>query len=203
MLRAFIHEFPSEKDTRLSLVGAFGYDLLFQFDPIELKLPRDGRKDLHLFLCDDIYYMDRKREVIERFQYDFAPGELTTAGLPAHGEAIPAASDRLRQPDRFRPSPGRVHGEGRDGTEGMKQGDYYEVVLRQTFSAPFGGSPSELFERVQQASPSPYEFLLQLGDEQLVGASPEMFVRVEGARGRDVSDFGYSSANRRSYEGCR
>ena len=66
--------------------------------------------------------------------------------------------------------------------EGMKQGDYYEVVLRQTFSAPFGGSVSELFERVQKASPSPYEFLIQFGDEQLVGASPEMFVRVEGAR---------------------
>ena len=44
------------------------------------------------------------------------------------------------------------------------------------------GRASELFERVQQASPSPYEFLLQFGDEQLVGASPEMFVRVEGAR---------------------
>ena len=41
---------------------------------------------------------------------------------------------------------------------------------------------SELFQRVQQASPSPYEFLIQFGDEQLVGASPEMFVRVEGAR---------------------
>src|SRR5262249_34500439 len=41
---------------------------------------------------------------------------------------------------------------------------------------------SELFERVQRASPSPYEFLLQFGDEQLVGASPEMFVRVEGQR---------------------
>ena len=35
---------------------------------------------------------------------------------------------------------------------------------------------------MQRASPSPYEFLLQFGDEQLVGASPEMFVRVEGQR---------------------
>ena len=35
---------------------------------------------------------------------------------------------------------------------------------------------------MQQASPSPYEFLLQFGEEQLVGASPEMFVRVEGQR---------------------
>ena len=39
-----------------------------------------------------------------------------------------------------------------------------------------------LFRRIQKASPSPYEFLLQLGDEQLIGASPEMFVRVEGNR---------------------
>ncbi len=66
--------------------------------------------------------------------------------------------------------------------QGMRQGDYYEVVLRQTFSAPYTDSPSELFERIQLASPSPYEFLLQFGDEQLVGASPEMFVRVEGSR---------------------
>ena len=70
--------------------------------------------------------------------------------------------------------------------EGMRRGDYYEVVLRQTFSAPYSGKASELFERVQQASPSPYEFLLQFGDEQLVGASPEMFVRVEGAPRRDL-----------------
>ena len=66
--------------------------------------------------------------------------------------------------------------------EGMRRGDYYEVVLRQTFRTPYSGKASELFERVQRASPSPYEFLLQFGDEQLVGASPEMFVRVEGQR---------------------
>src|SRR5665647_586655 len=64
----------------------------------------------------------------------------------------------------------------------MRRGDYYEVVLRQTFRTPFSGPASDLFRRVQTASPSPYEFLLQFGDEQLVGASPEMFVRVEGAR---------------------
>jgi anthranilate synthase len=66
--------------------------------------------------------------------------------------------------------------------EGMRRGDYYEVVLRQTFHTSYSGKASELFERVQVASPSPYEFLLQFGDEQLVGASPEMFVRVEGQR---------------------
>ena len=64
----------------------------------------------------------------------------------------------------------------------MRRGDYYEVVLRQTFGTPYSGKASELFGRVQRASPSPYEFLLQFGEEQLVGASPEMFVRVEGQR---------------------
>ncbi|SPF35005.1 hypothetical protein SBA4_1600026 [Candidatus Sulfopaludibacter sp. SbA4] len=39
--------------------------------------------------------------------------------------------------------------------EGMRRGDYYEVVLRQTFRTPYSGKASELFERVQRASPSP------------------------------------------------
>src|SRR6202171_6365559 len=66
--------------------------------------------------------------------------------------------------------------------EGMRQGEYYEVVLRQTFQANYSESASALFNRIQKASPSPYEFFLQFGDEQLIGASPEMFVRVEGRR---------------------
>ncbi len=76
-----IDEFRHPLASRLALVGAFGYDLLFQFDPIKLKLPRHDVKDLHLYLCDDIYFMDRKKEQIERFQYDFSRGDLTTHGL--------------------------------------------------------------------------------------------------------------------------
>src|SRR5579883_1819874 len=66
ILRALIEEFRGEENSRLGLVGAFGYDLLFQFEPIEKKLPRHGHKDLHLFLCDDIWFMDRKKEQIDR-----------------------------------------------------------------------------------------------------------------------------------------
>ena len=36
--------------------------------------------------------------------------------------------------------------------EGMRLGEYYEVVLRQTFQAAFSDSPSELFERIQRAT---------------------------------------------------
>jgi anthranilate synthase len=182
ILRTLIEEFRSKEDARLAFVGAFGYDLLFQFDPIELKLPRDKQKDLHLFLCDDIYYMDRKKERVERYRYDFARDGVTTAGLERNGSAIRPGPKRPpgeivadHQPEEYMAMVETVR-------EGMRLGEYYEVVLRQTFQANFSDSPSELFERIQLASPSPYEFFLQLGDEQLVGASPEMFVRVEGNR---------------------
>jgi len=179
ILRALIHEFRGPITGRLALVGAFGYDLIFQFDPIALKHARQDVKDLHLFLCDDIYFMDRKTERIEHYQFDFASNTDTTVGKKRTAERIkkapklkpaPVASDHTAQ--QYMAKVEKVR-------EGMKRGDYYEVVLRQTFRTPYQGSPSELFERIQEASPSPYEFFLQLGEEQLIGASPEMFVRVE------------------------
>jgi anthranilate synthase len=189
ILRALIEEFRHPEETRLALVGAFGYDLLFQFDPVELRLPRNNAKDLHLFLCDDICFMDRKKEVIERYQFDFAmaaPGgtALSTAGLARESELIgkPKQSRKANAEIVSDHTPQEYMANVEKVREGMRRGDYYEVVLRQKFSAPYSGKPSELFERIQKASPSPYEFLLQLGDEQLIGASPEMFVRVEGAR---------------------
>jgi anthranilate synthase len=182
ILRTLIGEFRSKQDNRLALLGAFGYDLLFQFDPIQFKLPRDEHKDLHLFLCDDIYYMDRKKERIERYRYDFTRGDLTTANLARTGAPIPRPPKRKQGEIDSDHTPQEYMAGVEAVREGMRQGDYYEVVLRQTFEANFSESPSALFERIQHASPSPYEFFLQLGDEALVGASPEMFVRVEGNR---------------------
>src|SRR5689334_16476040 len=182
IIRALIEEFRGEEDSRLGLVGAFGYDLLFQFEPIEKKLPRTGHKDLHLFLCDDIWFMDRKKEQIERFQYDFATGDISTAGLPRDGAKVAPPTKREAGPIVSNHAPEEYMAKVESVREGMRRGDYYEVVLRQTFQTPYSGKASELFERVQRASPSPYEFFLQFGDEQLVGASPEMFVRVEGHR---------------------
>lgn len=186
ILRSLIQEFRHPQDSRLFLVGTFGYDLLFQFDPIELKLPRQGTQLLHLYLCDEIYIMDRKKEQVERFQYDFSGAAGSTAGLPRTSPPVPKQSGKAKTPAAVKVVSDHTVDEYMANVEtvrqGMKRGDYYEVVLRQTFSAPYTGRPSELFERIQTASPSPYEFLIQFGDEQLIGASPEMFVRVDGER---------------------
>jgi anthranilate synthase len=183
ILRALIQEFQNLADNRLFFAGAFGYDLLLEFDPIRMRLPRHNHKGLHLFLCDDIYFMDRRKEVIDRYTYDFASGETTTAGLPHDNPKMPRPKKRVKAAEiRSDHTPEQYMSKVETVREGMRQGNYYEVVLRQTFSAPFGGSVADLFRRVETASPSPYEFVVQMGDEQLVGASPEMFVRVEGRR---------------------
>jgi anthranilate synthase len=179
VLRALMEEFRDPLAGKLALVGAFGYDLLFQFDPIELKHQREAVKDLHLFLCDDIYFMDRKKEIIERYQFDFARDEDSTVGKKRTAARVPRPNKLKPAPVSSDHTPEQYMAKVEKVREGMKQGDYYEVVLRQTFRVPYALSPSQLFERIQDASPSPYEFFLQLGEEQLIGASPEMFVRIE------------------------
>ena len=182
VIRALIAEFNHPLSSRLALVGAFGFDLLFRFDPIKMKMPREGMDDLRLFLCDDIYFMDRKKEQIDRYQFDFTLGEETTRSLPRTGEKLKRVKKTPDGPIVSDHEPEEYMAKVETVREGMRRGDFYEVVLRQTFSASFTDSPSELFKRIQKASPSPYEFFLQFGDEQLVGASPEMFVRVENGR---------------------
>lgn len=182
ILRALIEEFATPEMRDLFLIGAFGYDLLFQFDPIELKLPREGVKDIQLFLCDEIYLMDRKKEVIEKVSFEFTAAEGSTRGIKRDASSVPKPRKRKPAPITADHEPAEYMAKVETCRKGFKAGDYYEVVLRQTFSAPYSGKPSDLFERIQIASPSPYEFLIQFGDEQLIGASPEMFVRVEGDR---------------------
>ena len=158
LLRTLVQEFRHPDDGRLMFAGAFGYDLLLQFDPIHQRLPRGDQKTLHLFLCDDIYFMDRKKETIERYQYDFSGEAGSTAGLPRTSSSIvkPKASTNRAEiisdhsAEEYMAKVEAVR-------EGMRLGNYYEVVLRQTFSAPFTESPSELFQRIQKSSPSPYE----------------------------------------------
>src|SRR5262249_45707319 len=67
----------------LGLYGAFGYGLAFQFEPVELRRERPaGQRDLVLHLPDELYVLDRKREMATRYRYDFAVAGVSTSGLP-------------------------------------------------------------------------------------------------------------------------
>ena len=59
-------------------------------------------------------------------------------------------------------------------------GDIMQVVLSQRTSKPFNASPLSLYRALRSLNPSPYMFFYHLDDFHIVGASPEILVRLEG-----------------------
>jgi anthranilate synthase len=185
VLRALGELFASPEDQHLGFYGAFGYDLVFQFEPVPLKLPRpNDQRDLVLYLPDEILIVDHMRQQAALHRYEFAIGGRSTSGLP---RATPPAPYRLDP--AAAPPPASDHGPGeyaalvRRAKEAFVRGDLFEVVPGQLFTTPSADSPSLVFHRLRQANPAPYGALINLGaGEFLVSASPEMFVRVEGRR---------------------
>ncbi|MGB7287272.1 MAG: anthranilate synthase component I, partial [Salaquimonas sp.] len=67
--------------------------------------------------------------------------------------------------------------------EKFKRGDLFEVVPGQTFYEKCESQPSDISRKLKTSNPSPYSFFINLGqNEYLIGASPEMYVRVNGRR---------------------
>src|SRR5690606_27128518 len=99
VLRAVTCLFFSPEDANLGLYGAFGYDLAFQFDAIDLKLKRpDDQRDMVLFLPDEILVVDHYAAQAWIDRYDFARDGLSTEG---RAEAI--APDPFRTVDVIPP----------------------------------------------------------------------------------------------------
>src|SRR5712692_6460028 len=171
------------EDPHLGLYGAFGYDLAFQFEPVRLRLERPSeQRDLVLYLPDELVIVDHRREVAMRRRYEFEAAGRSTDGLPRVGTAEPYVG-ATRVPETADHERGAYAAVVRRAREAYKRGDLFEVVPGQTFLDGCPSPPSELFLRLRERNPSPYGFLLNLGEaEYLVGASPEMYVRVDGDR---------------------
>jgi anthranilate synthase component 1 len=63
--------------------------------------------------------------------------------------------------------------------EYIKAGDIFQVVLSQRFSVKVEANPFDLYRVLRTINPSPYMFYLSVSGAHIVGASPEMLVRVE------------------------
>jgi len=179
-LREVIAAF-SYDDPHLGLYGAFGYDLAFQFEPVRQRLERPaGQRDLVLHLPDRIWVLDRKREEATRFSYEFEVDGVSTAGLKRETEEEPPPVRDKELPEQ--PRPGGYARVVEEARERFACGDLFEVVPSHVFYGRCG-SPAAFYELLRHRNPAPYEFLFNLGaGEYLVGASPEMYVRVTGER---------------------
>jgi anthranilate synthase component 1 len=65
-----------------------------------------------------------------------------------------------------------------DSKEFIRAGDIIQVVGAQRFAQPFTKSPLDLYRALRTVNPSPYMFILEAGDFSIVGASPEVHVRL-------------------------
>jgi anthranilate synthase len=174
-------------DPHLGLYGAFGYDLAFQFEPVTPRIDRPaGQRDLVLHLPDELFVVDRKRETAMRYSYEFTVDGVSTEGLPRDTPASggtgqdPAGVRHENLPER--PEPGSYARVVERAKDRFVRGDLFEVVPSQAFRAPCA-SAAAFYQLLRRRNPAPYEFFFNLGEgECLVGASPEMYVRVTGDR---------------------
>ncbi|WP_442784253.1 anthranilate synthase [Bartonella sp. HY761] len=183
VLREIVKIFHSDADENLGLFGAFGYDLAFQFEAIDFKIEREkDQRDLVLYLPDSILIVDHHAAKAWIDRYDFSVASLSTVGVENDSQGqdfkvsttIPPRSDHNR---------GAYADLVREAKKSFACGDLFEVVPGQTFYEPCKDSPSAISRRLKKTNPSPYSFFINLGEQEyLVGASPEMFVRVNARR---------------------
>lgn len=99
------------------------------------------------------------------------PQPLSHRPLVDAGE-IKVPSGNFTQPD-FEAAVDKVR-------EYVRAGDVIQTVLSQRFERPFKPSPVELYRALRSVNPSPYMVLLEDPDFSVVGASPEVHVRLTG-----------------------
>ena len=182
VIRKIFELFQSD-DPYLGFYGAFGYDLVFQFENIEAKHKRDPEQtDCHLFLPVELVVVDRQKEEASKIEYHIETPEGMTESWWNTGEEFQVPEGSADGKIICDHEAGEFEHKVAKIQEGCRRGDFFEVVLSQSFSTGFAEQPSTLFKRICEQNPSPYSFLINMGNEQLVGASPEMYVRVKAER---------------------
>ena len=183
IVREILNVFYSNEDEHLGLYGAFGYDLVYQFESVpKTQIRPEDQRDLVLYLPDELIVVDYYLQSAFLLQYELETPQGNTRGLPRIGEAIDYRGSRTEVEKSVDHAPGEYASKVHKALEYFRRGDLFEVVPSQNFYSACEEAPSKLFETLQQINPSPYGFIFNLGGEYLIGASPEMFVRVEGKR---------------------
>ncbi len=181
IIRMFIAKFKQDKKELIGLYGAISYDFIRLFEEIPEILPDIPVDDFRLCMYDTFVFFDHLKEKAEISAYrggvDEARkvveeiSEMTAKSEPKLSFKIEDAAfefDKNKYKDLVA-----------NAKDLAKRGELFEVVYSNTLRANFSGDTFSLYQKYREVNPSPYLFYFNFGDEQLVGASPEMMVRVE------------------------
>lgn len=165
-------------DPYFGVYGAFSYDFVRQFETLPQRHPVGDVPDFQLYIPDLVFVYDHLKQTAELHYYQL--GNQTTAERLA---SLPTAEQSLQfQVGKMQANVNQVDylASIAKAQQHMAVGDIFEIVLSRKFTGAFSGSALGLYAQYRQVNPSPYMFYIRMTDCTLLGASPEMFVRVEG-----------------------
>ncbi|MEQ1582919.1 MAG: anthranilate synthase component I [Candidatus Nitrotoga sp.] len=175
------------------LAGYFGYDTVRYIEPRLAKTQKQdvlGTPEILLMLTEQLAVVDNLSGKLIFIVY--ANPERPNAYALAR-QRLQELSQLLRQPVEIPRAPQFPPQQAISefGEEAYKQavekakryifdGDIMQVVPSQRMSQPFPASPLSLYRVLRSINPSPYMFYYDMDDHHVVGASPEILVRLEG-----------------------
>lgn len=180
-------------------VGYLGYDAMSWFERVPVKPADDAaarEPAAGFMLFDTVLAFDHVRHrILIISNARVAPGDDLAAlyqfALAKIGFLERELLASLSQPGPPKAAPLAVRANMtreqyeaavRAGQAHIAAGDIYQVVLSQRFDADVEADPFTVYRALRHINPSPYMFFVRMGSRAIVGASPEMLVRVEGER---------------------
>jgi len=179
-------------------IGFIGYEFIHDVEPVVPRPPRDELQTptLYFLIADQLLVFDRVNQTIDVLvNAIIGEGQDPDAAYDQALERIEAMVERLGKPCATPPvtmptevppatfasntEKSRLLDNVGRAQEYIRAGDIIQVVGSQRFSTPVQARPFDVYRAARSINPSPYMFLLEMGDFALVGASPEIHVRCE------------------------
>ena len=171
-------------------IGFAGYDMIGVYEEIG-RIPQDtiGTPDMHFFIYESYLIFDHKKEKVYVVEDNIYSGRSNDAVRQSLGKVV--TDLQTQAPNEFTPQALQAlhftnHIEKEVFMEMVekakkliREGDMFQCVLSQRFSADFEGDPLDYYRNLRVTNPSNYLYFYDFGDYQIIGASPESLVSVK------------------------
>ena len=171
-------------------IGFAGYDMIGVYEEIG-SIPQDtiGTPDMHFFIYESYLIFDHKKEKVYVVEDNIYSGRSNDAVRQSLGQVV--TDLQTQAPNEFTPQALQAlhftnHIEKEVFMEMVekakkliREGDMFQCVLSQRFSADFEGDPLDYYRNLRVTNPSNYLYFYDFGDYQIIGASPESLVSVK------------------------
>ncbi len=145
------------------------YDHVLRRLVLVVHAPLDGDRAAHYHAA-----RDRLLNLVARL----SEARMPERPWPLAADPRVAVGDALDvRPNRSRPD---MEAAVERARAAIAAGDAFQIVVSQRLTVEVDVDPLTLYRALRAVNPSPYMFLLRVGDRALVGASPEVLVRLEG-----------------------